>query len=399
MGLLVLGVALVHVLCGHGDNFNVEAVTCWEGGVRKLATTSQDGLSRIALLALNRHAGCIYEVADWDYSHDTYDKKFIMTYNSGNNGLKPVWWHYFNAHVVAGGSFEQHTIVMANPAYEGLGYLNFIVTFEKEDSNVGHQDSYAEGSAFTLSQVGNWYSEFVGRDWNEATNVAISSFPHNDLGKDFRFNIRILHKGGAGFCPQQENKDSYYWYMVNKVTIKFPEPVRMPLCWGAMDRAGTNGAMDMAGNRMLAQKMNAQKLYTRSKDEQNPTEKYFNTGRLASQEPPCSVHCDDDDQMVEGDTYEVFGIENTYSTENQEFGTIQEIWFQFYYTRNNLAKQPNFFNSFEVVEVQIEHPAENCIDPTCGVCANGWRDMRGNPRERVDAQPAVPGGGTGWGTK
>merc|ERR1719443_2696878 len=102
--------------------------------------------------------------------------------------------------------------------------------------------------------------------------AAVSSFPHNDLGQDFRFNIRILHHGGRGFpyhffgnsatskiqtvtnnvltlVPEGLNtgtaatgsnfsitnaqinylaQDSYYWYKVNTVMIKFPSYVRCP---------------------------------------------------------------------------------------------------------------------------------------------------------------------------
>ena len=47
-------------------------------------------------------------------------------YDDPNGDIFPVWWHYFNAHVLPGGSTHAHDLVMANPTYEGLGYLNFI---------------------------------------------------------------------------------------------------------------------------------------------------------------------------------------------------------------------------------------------------------------------------------
>merc|ERR1712007_139604 len=69
---------------------------------------------------------------------------------------------------------------------------------------------------------GQWYSSYNPDDKTWDKNMpAISSFPHNDLGKDFRFNVRILHHGGNGDpdsdCGDENRdgeacKDSYYWY-------------------------------------------------------------------------------------------------------------------------------------------------------------------------------------------
>jgi hypothetical protein len=108
--------------------------------------------------------------------------------------------------------------------------------------------------------------------WPWMSMAAVSSFPHNDLGQDFRFNIRILHYGGRGFpylftgnAVEANNvlttgasrttvpggvtagdvgidnnftimstnikylaQDSYYWYKVNTVQIAFPSYVRCP---------------------------------------------------------------------------------------------------------------------------------------------------------------------------
>ena len=41
------------------------------------------------------------------------------------------------------------------------------------------------------------YTEAASDTTFTGTNVAISSFPHNELGKDFRFNIRILLAEGG----------------------------------------------------------------------------------------------------------------------------------------------------------------------------------------------------------
>ena len=411
----------------------------------------------------NRYSGCIYEAAGWDYSAATYNKIWRMSYGydptrygdgtgftsewlndasgidrSNSVAIRPNWWHYFNSHILNVGqfdnefdSYERHLLVMANPAYEGLGYLNWITTFAKYANNdesdgtstddrgawggtntgtgfvgseiansgvaadagrynsaapngnydqgrfrgmVNHNthdtvtDLYSGGYAFhlamdcpptanspavtglnhytgghafgtanaydhemnpevstptralelntdsftagynysmtngntyrTTGQAGDTYSKEELRYWysfliNPSTSAnivdpslksradagitfypwmsmaAVSSFPHNDLGQDFRFNIRILHHGGRGFpyyfmgndgddadkgiktdntvydiedgavgvgtnfsiTSGQINylaQDSYYWYKVNTVQIMFPSYVRCP---------------------------------------------------------------------------------------------------------------------------------------------------------------------------
>jgi hypothetical protein len=400
----------------------------------------------------NRYSGCIYEAADWDYNADSYNKIWRMSYGydpsrtdnittptvtqyyndasgidkSNKVPIRPNWWHYFNSHILNVGQFDNafdsyglHLLVMANPAYEGLGYLNWITTFAKnapenddtdgpnavtEDDDLGHwnvfpgsairnsgdgtgtagtindpaiattEDNYTEGrfrgmvnynthdtvtdlysggyafhlgrncdthlqaSEITLvsgtiaagtdlnmnpeldvhtrssetatagtiytagmnydsygtagtieAETSQWYSYLINpgssiRDpslnpqidtdssqtlYPWMSMAAVSSFPHNDLGQDFRFNIRILHHGGRGFpyyflgnsassvvltdggtTPQgveagttvststnfsitnsQINylaQDSYYWYKVNTVQIMFPSYVRCP---------------------------------------------------------------------------------------------------------------------------------------------------------------------------
>ena len=213
----------------------------------------------------NRYSGCIYEVTGWTYDQNSYNKQWEMRYghdgnnpdgsgidqNTGGDSVRANWWHYFNAHVFAGGSNAIHKLVMANPQYEGLGYLNFVVTFAQSASFTGDgynvangrddknfntmpsgilTDNYSAGSAFTLKRGGTtaeeWYSTYDGSSgWSE--KPALSSFPHNDLGKDFRFNIRVLHKGGDG-DPQNGSRDSYYFYKINKIGVEFPYIVRCP---------------------------------------------------------------------------------------------------------------------------------------------------------------------------
>ena len=411
----------------------------------------------------NRYSGCIYEAADWNYSATTYNKIWRMSYGydptrsgtsepskylndasgvdrSNTVAIRPNWWHYFNSHILNVGqfdnqfdSYERHLLVMANPAYEGLGYLNWITTFAKYANNdessgtagtqtadrgawggthtgtgfvnsdtktsllnnltsptdvdtynehapsggtydagrfrgmINHNthdtvtDLYSGGYAFHLAMdctptangsggitygtgntLNNYTSGLIGMGANydhemnpevdtptrakelttdsftagmnydvyassgqaatsqelkywysflinpsTSSNIAdpslksradagitfypwmsmaaVSSFPHNDLGQDFRFNIRILHHGGRGYpyyfmgnanvglvtedtaldvedgtvststnfsitSPQIQYlaQDSYYWYKVNTVQIAFPSYVRCP---------------------------------------------------------------------------------------------------------------------------------------------------------------------------
>lgn len=345
---------------------------------------------------------------------------------SNTTPIRPNWWHYFNSHILNVGqfdsefdSYERHLLVMANPAYEGLGYLNWITTFAKYNSlshvspgnevadrgkwggtrgnngfvgsavdnagdtggynadapasglydqgrfrgminhnthdtvtdlysggyafhlamgctptvsatldsempgyaggtahefgyadgfdhemnpeinttdrgdetnmhNAGkNYDAYSTGTRPSKEELSQWYSFLINpagtatitdpslnqkADSGEVfypwmSMAAVSSFPHNDLGQDFRFNIRILHHGGRGYpynflgnsaasqldtddttlnisdgatpSPgsnfsitnaqiQYLAQDSYYWYKVNTVQIMFPSYVRCP---------------------------------------------------------------------------------------------------------------------------------------------------------------------------
>lgn len=253
-----------------------------------------------------RHAGCLYEMAGFDYSADTYDHVYNAFYYNGyfNNDYTgtltpavantaityvPNWVHFFNAHLLVGGSIGQSTapavgaapantgystktnvnakLVIANPQYEGLGFLNFIATYKVSGKDTGdhyqefidmteksqkpatgatgttyntinaaatqHEDGIG-GEWFFDGWMGTWTIDLTDASWKSVNTAntwssntfAISSFPHNELGKDFRFNLRILHAesddGVTGY-------DSYYWYHVNEITITFPHAVSYAL--------------------------------------------------------------------------------------------------------------------------------------------------------------------------
>ena len=238
-----------------------------------------------------RHAGCLYEKAEWHYGYGTYEQIFLATYfqaygnfdlasatkdkmydhdgnpstpnireypatdwvpafdentagsggyvkpyedddKQGTNKVEPIWWHFFNAHVLpnpqsAGCSFNEAVLpsktiegtatpgisyacptvpkgdlipgavttymnpqtsnaiplVMANPAYEGLGYLNFIVEYKNKDRDVG--EDYLEfidstpamnGADNYDGSTGNNNNGFRGKNtYREINNCKASS--------------------------------------------------------------------------------------------------------------------------------------------------------------------------------------------------------------------------------
>jgi hypothetical protein len=257
-----------------------------------------------------RHAGCFYEMAGFDYSADTYDHVYNAFYYNGyfnsdysqavtpavvdtSISYVPNWVHFFNAHLLVSGDTDSINLstapsvsgtadagdgyanistvnaklVIANPQYEGLGYLNFIATYKVKDKDTGdhyqefidmtertqnpgttgttyntinsastqHEDGIG-GEWFFDGWMGTWTIALTTASWKStlSTNTwsadlfAISSFPHNELGKDFRFNLRILHaeKDAATGGTAHE---SYYWYHVNEITIEFPHAVSYAL--------------------------------------------------------------------------------------------------------------------------------------------------------------------------
>jgi len=375
----------------------------------------------------NRYSGCIYELSSWTYDSNSYNKKWKVTYgrdaadtnhevtgidkSHGNDAagdaiwIRPNWWHYFNAHVFDAGTHATHYITMANPQYEGLGYLNFIVTYARNVAGPGSggddgyanrdknfntlpdkilTDNYSAGDAFVFAKGDStdeeWYSVYTRTDDNAGTWVAegaISSFPHNDLGKDFRFNIRVLTKLGNGNYVSP-TKDSYYFYKINTISITFPKTVRCPReannisidsgtdTFRCMDAANNNGHRswdNTVSNPAGASQSNDEKYNT-------PTYTESLSGGSATA-AICGSSAVNDEWYQCGDAYTVSGLMNTYDEQAQnEYGVYQEFWFQFYYhfelditstsvnsvaSTNGAVKPYNFpnilFNAFEVTSV------------------------------------------------
>lgn len=339
----------------------------------------------------HRLSGCIYEAADFTYDADSYDHYFDVKFDANDDtGLSPVWFHYFNAHVLPDGTKAHNKIVMANPTYEGLGYLNWIVTFTKQADHVAadmsddhintndavHTDLYALASEFTVEvNAGQWYSTLKS-DKSWTSNIAISSFPQNDLGKDFRFNIRILHKMGEG--DQDEAIDSYYWYKVDKIEITFPATVGCNFDTTAEDDQGYFRCMDSASG-INGAGIGGHNSWVSDDDSHDDTtaKKYKEKFTTYVSSSICAEDGTYDNsgggtQMACGSAYTVTGLMNSYDEyAQQEYGTHQEFWFtfQYYYAPDPVFKNlcdghedydcyqaPNhLFNAFEI----------EAIDATC----------------------------------
>jgi hypothetical protein len=155
--------------------------------------TAGNGATRWTHYKQARHAGCLYEKSNWHYGYDTFDTIFLANYYqgygdfnraaagkwlsafeaeddpNGASAVQPIWWHFFNAHVLPNpnhgntcsgtrcsfptypeaqvrpdsAAFVQPQVqnsiplVIANPAYEGLGFLNFVVEYKNKNKYVG----------------------------------------------------------------------------------------------------------------------------------------------------------------------------------------------------------------------------------------------------------------------
>lgn len=358
-----------------------------------------------------RMGGCLYEAQEWVYDENSFSKTGRLTYTgdadfvadifAAANTLYPTsgsyfadvhWVHVFNAHIFPhrrtgyigddptnksssitsqygnghpyGGTstnlrktdrdIEDFNVVMANPTYEGHGFLNFVATYHDHvDTNLrtegGTPEPYAgyrflstiggytnvndqtakcnilrtarnavsainrDGDARCGSAIyenfGDWYfrpaqtydygtslaqnhwAYIQPKDFTPASHTlwsaintggnpsgydddtvghrgfAISSFPHNELGQDFRFNIRTLHNMGMGvskMAQMQANRLaslqspngvidrnvaiwSYYMYAVDTIKIAFPEYVaRVNHCHFAQHKSHPNCQTEQA---------------------------------------------------------------------------------------------------------------------------------------------------------
>jgi len=362
-----------------------------------------------------RHAGCLYEMADFFYGPQTFNKIRTLTYSYDDASFakdditdttvyvaKVHWIHVFNAHIkidnsnaycssttngalsdhkcLNGDKRHQFAVVMANPTYEGLGFLNFVATYVDNDGALnpsGIFDSTYDKAA-RYDNAGNWFLSDLGdqyavddngsNNWNHechdggcdvadwSKGLAISSFPHNQLGKDFRFNIRTLHMMGDGqrraklrTVDTSTVSYSYFFYGIDTIRINFPHYVgKMNECW----RAGVDCDANNVDDRIVDQSSVA----ATSASPQNRNGDIANnninlratllqdtnfggtcTGTGSNGTPLCAHWCRDASATalssnICGNALLIEGILNTYDELHlRQFGTIQEIWVQLMY--------------------------------------------------------------------
>lgn len=432
-----------------------------------------------------RHAGCLYEAPDFFYGAETFNSVRMLTYGYQEHEFGAAlgstvgahtmvhWVHVFNAHLhidngvycsggtntVADdtciGTANQHqfAVTMANPTYEGLGFINFVATyhdaFDKSTpaSNAGHRfrSNYSSGAAL-YTNSGFWHlastgATASGNKWHlqcdangcdnltwmsgsNARGLSISSFPHNQLGMDFRFNIRTLHTMGDGkqrALARAANSSnvaySYFFYGISTIQVTFPEYVsRVNDCW--RQRNDGSCSADMIHSIVVDQ--SAVQSTSNSAQNVNGDIDSGNTsmdasltasdGRCAAGSDitnnvngsnNCASWCHTSGQMVSGpgkmkaitanggandmcgNVLTIQGIHRTYDELHmRQFGTIQEIWVQLQYATSHSTHYspssvgmespfPNvFFSAPEVVSV-----LGSCTDASYGKCSGYTRSQ------------------------
>lgn len=387
-----------------------------------------------------RHSGCLYEAPDFFYGAGTFNKMRFLTYSQfshdgagqavGTETLKAYvhWVHVFNAHIhiddycpgsdhivtenqcINGDAVHQFAVVMANPTYEGLGFINFVATYHDPftfggANEAGHRfrSNYAMSAMY--ENTGFWHLSSDGQDTGTNVNVptwhldcdstdcltttwmsgtlprglAISSFPHNELGHDFRFNIRTLHTMGDGVARGVARARgastaaySYFFYAIDSIEIKFPEYVaRVNECW----RARTNvvgGCEDHMVQQVIVDQSavqatsaspqntngdiaggNFQLMAGLSNSDSRCGALTLGVQNTVTVSSACASWCansgqtvngngdypmvlsdvaGDNDNNLCGDTLTITGMVSTYDELHlRQFGTIQEIWVQLMY--------------------------------------------------------------------
>lgn len=427
-----------------------------------------------------RHAGCLYEAPDFFYSGDTFNALRYLSYGHDEHELgggvtnhaavtNVHWVHVFNAHlhIDTAGTYcsgsnhaitesscinsdpvHQFAVVMANPTYEGLGFLNFVATYHDAHdptnsvSSAGHRfRSNFEASAM-YENSGYWHLSDIGTatagnptwhlpcnsgecstvNWTSGSNrgLAISSFPHNQLGKDFRFNLRTLHTMGDGVARavaraanSPNTAYSYFFYAISSIQVTFPEYVgHVNDCW--RQRNGATCTADMIHQIIVDQ--SATQVTSASPQNTNGDIAYGNMQMMASLNGgdgrcggsggvgngahgsnKCASWCAQSGQKLNGhnsltqttitadgggndmcgNVLTISGMHRTYDELHmRQFGTIQEIWvqLQYAYSHNTVFNSPNsegFESPFPNVffsAPQVAGVTGSCSDASYGKC-------------------------------
>jgi hypothetical protein len=412
-----------------------------------------------------RHAGCLYEVPDYFYGATTFNTKRFLSYsddehdypsttvnlNSSGTNTRVHWVHVFNAHIhisdrtqdefdpagtnggtgfngycdnaidnpitkntcFDGDNIHTFAVVMANPTYEGLGFLNFVATYhdvfnpETSDGYSGHRFKSNYDKSALYENSGYWHLSSIGTvmgssptwhlpcdkngcattNWTSDNNLlhkglAISSFPHNQLGKDFRFNIRTLHQMGDGYyrATLRDNASStniaysYFFYAISTIQITFPEYVgHVNDCWRQRNsgkctsdmvhqiivdqssvqttsKSPQNKLGDIAyGNHQFTATLtdsDQADFYHRCVDGSDITDGFYKFNNCASwcknsgqylnghnsnTQTTITNHAGNTNNFC-GDTLTISGMLQTYDELHlRQYGTIQEIWVQLMY--------------------------------------------------------------------
>lgn len=341
-----------------------------------------------------RHGGCLYEVAEYVYGANSFNKIRYLDYTPG--GTEVVHWiHVFNGHVhispvhdtVGNGltgrtqnrESERAAVVIANPTFEGLGFLNFVATYRGNQANLesespkysdfGDWKLFINGDVYTTihDDVGGnsggdhwtWGSKFhSGHDldagWKSTGSSApfnvemdkgfsISSFPGNELGKDFRFNIRTLHNMGKGShaavaqAAATANDWSYYFYGVTDITITFPKPVaRVNECYKLGFDADSCNDEHVADHIVDQYAVDISSVSSSGHTNGDNTIDKGNVPLITTTGTPVTgvEKADWCDNLDEGcfKSLKIANIANTYDEKHlRQYGTIQEIWVQLMY--------------------------------------------------------------------
>jgi len=321
-----------------------------------------------------RHSGCLYEVKDYTYDAASYAVTSTLAWDAGSSTAHPHWVHVFNAHIYphSANTIKTFHVVMANPVYEGLGYFNFVATYADTEINTASnsfaQDpfasTYAKAARYSEAK-GSWALTETATSWKlvvaadadaptfaatgaVAGGVAISSFPHNQLGADFRFNLRTLHTMGHGLqdASLSNTADSYFWYAVDTITITFPHYVsETDSCHGL--RSGPvpdPDTVDCTGHvHDIIVDENIEITSVTGGNQGSPTTRLsaaisggcgatpFQYGPSKTINYQCAHFCKNG-EITCGKTLTISNIMSTYDEFHlRQYGTIQEIWAQLQY--------------------------------------------------------------------
>lgn len=360
-----------------------------------------------------RHSGCLYEIKDYTYDATSYDVTSTLAWTAGSSTAHPHWVHVFNAHIYphSANTIKTFHVVMANPVYEGLGYFNFVATYADTEVDTAidsfAQDPFAstydKAARYSVAK-GSWaLTENTSISWKLSTaaaasapafaaagkvagGVAISSFPHNQLGADFRFNLRTLHNMGHGLQDAKASNpaDSYFWYAVDTIVITFPHFVSATdSCHGIRSgHVADPDTVDCTHHVHDIVDENIEITSDTGGNQGSPTARLgatitegctSNYGPDGSDNYQCAWFCKNG-EITCGKILTISNIMSTYDEFHlRQYGTIQEIWAQLQYAYTQTVDKdsavptgfespmPNvFFSAAQLTSIVLSCSGEKC---------------------------------------